>query len=74
MSRAIEDGTMRFAGALRGVLAQRLALRRDGSGVALTVRMLAVEARVRDALRRLPHADADRELARLLADHAFEGA
>lgn len=51
LGRAVHDLAPRLAAALEGVLAQRLATKRDGSGVALVCEVLVATAAVRDALR-----------------------
>jgi twitching motility protein PilT len=51
MGRNLPDFASRFAGALQGVLAQRLVPKRDDSGLALVCEVLVATATVREALR-----------------------
>jgi twitching motility protein PilT len=51
LGRGIPEHDARLAGALEGVLAQRLLPKRDGSGVTLCCELLVATAAVREALR-----------------------
>jgi twitching motility protein PilT len=57
LGRGVHDLAPRLASALEGVLAQRFAPKRDGSGVALVCEVLVATAAVRDALRAPDAAD-----------------
>jgi twitching motility protein PilT len=70
MARRLDDGSARLAGALRGVVAQRLVP--SGQTLAPTFSVLTVDDRVREALRRALDPSADFELGRLLREHSFE--
>jgi twitching motility protein PilT len=51
LGRTVPDFAARFAGALQGVIAQRLLPKRDGTGLALACEVLVTTAAVREALR-----------------------
>jgi twitching motility protein PilT len=51
LGRALPDFPSRFAGALQGVLAQRLVPKKDESGLALVCEVLVATSAVREALR-----------------------
>jgi len=51
LGRGLHDLAPRLAAALEGVLAQRFAPKRDGTGMALTCEVLVATAAVREALR-----------------------
>jgi twitching motility protein PilT len=71
-ARSLADGPARLAGALRGAAAQRLSAPAEGEALAPSVRVLAVDERVRDVLRRAVDPASDVELSRVLREHAFE--
>ncbi|APR77087.1 Twitching motility protein PilT [Minicystis rosea] len=71
LGRGVHDLAPRLAASLAGVLAQRLVVKRDGSGVALCSEVLVATAAVREALRTPEGSD---ELATQLRELMEKGA